>query len=1344
MTADGNKKRTPRAIFLAVRQVATPDEQSQWLDEMCAGQDELRRQVKEMLVAAQSEQTNPLEHLGAMLNATEWRSDSPLTNIEKHPLIGPYRLHQRLGEGGMGEVFLAEQRKPLHRTVALKLIKRGMDSREVLARFEAERQALSLMNHPYIAKVFDAGESDDGRPYFVMELVRGISITDYCDQHKLTTRERLELFVNVCQAVQHAHQKGVIHRDLKPSNILVELHDVRHVPKVIDFGVAKAINQRLTERTLLTRFSQMIGTPLYMSPEQAELSGLDVDTRSDVYSLGVLLYELLTGSTPFDSETLKQADFDEMRRIIREDEPPKPSAKVSTLKAEALSTVSQRRASDPRRLSDSLAGELDWLVMKALEKDRTRRYESASALAADIERYLDGQAVEACPPSATYRFKKFAFRNKAVLATTTIVLITLLLGIAGTSWQAWRATRALATASEERENALKNFRRARNTVDTFLKTVEENELLQNPEMQPLRHELLDISRRYFREFIDDGQNQPELEADLADAYLRVGDIAWTLGELGSSIATDRKTVEIRQKLAADNPQDPEHQHNLAATYLAVSNHGNENQLDYLRKAIETANTLPNTPKYQHTLAKAYARLGNVICRQYQNRRDKTPTELREGAESAEQGSKLFEQLIQLTPEVAEYRMGLGESYALIGQYRMIDFKRSERDDFHQRALAVLEKLVDDFPDNAEYSSKLASVYYNDVQAEAEKSFEIVRSLSEKNPTVVRYQHTLINLHLSLADIRKDAPERAVENLKRAVELANDLVNRHARNWMFRKTLARCYLALGRLQLKEQNFEQGIASLQAAITHFIHYTTKERTDVGDLIDAYAYLSEPYQAAGRVEEALSAGRNALELAVERVKSNKNMRWVWGRSNVMQHYASLLYRGGKVQEALVEAQRAVKLQEQAITDGGLSNATGEVAIRCHEVLMDCNRDIAQYQEAVGRYAEAADAYRRALEAEAQVIRVVPGAEFYNSPNHVYNKFMAATQKSGNRREAELFLRKELATWQDLLKISKVKESCRIRELELQLRLAVYLAELNRHDEASAFYRDARVLFAELSASEPEWVAKTITTCIHVCPHRKSELPADAYQSDFLEAIDQQLASALDVAREKTKKYPAMAYHEHWCWDAWSTLAVAYYRPLQWEGAAAEARLAIKLAPNEPEKLQLLAPLLLLAGNLEEYQALCKRLLAEESKFWNHDHLKKLLPLCLLDPQPENPEKLLSLAQKAVVGTPADHVLSVAYYRAGEPQQAIDGLMSALKSTSGDEPIIELHLAISHHLAGHQEEASVWLDKGRRHQDSVVGPANRLAYEVLLQQAEQLIAASQPATPHEQKAPATLSSPN
>jgi WD40 repeat protein/serine/threonine protein kinase len=413
-----------RSVFLAVLDIADPSERSAYLDRACAGDTALRAGV-EALLKAHQEPGSFMERPAAALVATV--DESPLSE-RPGTVIGPYKLLEQIGEGGFAIVFLAEQQVPVCRKVALKVLKPGMDSKQVIARFEAERQALALMDHPNIAHILDASTTEQGRPYFVMELVRGVPITEFCDLNHLPVRRRLELFVSVCQAVQHAHHKGVIHRDLKPSNVLVTLHDDKPVVKVIDFGIAKAAGQRLTDKTLFTNFTQMIGTPLYMSPEQAQMSALDVDTRSDIYSLGVLLYELLTGTTPFEAERLRTAGYDEIRRIIREEEPARPSARVSTL-GQASATISANRGSGPRELSALFRGELDWVVMKALEKDRNRRYESAGAFAADVERYLKDEPVQACPPSAWYRFRKFARRHKAALAATAAMAAALLLAV---------------------------------------------------------------------------------------------------------------------------------------------------------------------------------------------------------------------------------------------------------------------------------------------------------------------------------------------------------------------------------------------------------------------------------------------------------------------------------------------------------------------------------------------------------------------------------------------------------------------------------------------------------------------------------------------------------------------------------------------------------------------------------------------------------------------------------------------------------------------------------------------------------------------------------------------------
>ena len=421
-----SEPRREESIFEAALALP-PEKRPAYLSQACGDGTELRRRI-ELLLQSNDRAGEFLEP--ALTPGTDRTMVISAPPSEKPgDVIGHYKIREKLGEGGCGMVYVAEQTEPVRRRVALKVIKLGMDTRSVIARFEAERQALAMMDHPNIARVLDAGATETGRPYFVMELVRGIKITDYCDQNHLNTSQRLELFIQVCQAVQHAHQKGVIHRDIKPSNILVTLHDGVPVPKVIDFGIAKATEGRLTEMTVYTELRQFIGTPAYMSPEQAEMSGLDIDTRSDIYSLGVLLYELLTGRTPFDAHELVESGLDAMRRTIREKEPMRPSTRLSTMLDADLTAVAQRQGAEPPRLVHFIRGDLDWIVMKALEKDRTRRFESASGLALDVNRFLKNEPIEARPPSGLYRFQKLVRRNKTAFAGAAAVLAALVLGL---------------------------------------------------------------------------------------------------------------------------------------------------------------------------------------------------------------------------------------------------------------------------------------------------------------------------------------------------------------------------------------------------------------------------------------------------------------------------------------------------------------------------------------------------------------------------------------------------------------------------------------------------------------------------------------------------------------------------------------------------------------------------------------------------------------------------------------------------------------------------------------------------------------------------------------------------
>jgi eukaryotic-like serine/threonine-protein kinase len=904
-----------QAIFLAAVEAENLAKRSDVLNAQCADDAELRARVEALLRV--HDQSRGLPEVGTLNFARERQATAigPTAAGAGKIVADRYRLLEEIGEGGMGTVWVAEQTQPVRRRVAIKLIKSGMDTRQVLSRFELERQALAVMDHPNIAKVLDGGVTDQGYPFFVMEYVKGIPITKYCDEARVNVDGRLNLLVQVCQAVQHAHQKGIIHRDLKPSNILVCLYDGRPIPKVIDFGLAKAVNEPLDERTLYTAHGIMIGTPLYMSPEQAQFNNLDVDTRTDIYSLGVILYELLTGTTPLDPKRFKDAAWQEIVRLIKEEEPSKPSTKLSG--SGSLPSVAAQRSLEPAQLTRLVRGDLDWIVMKALDKERSRRYETANGMARDLERYLADEVVEARPPSTRYRFLKFVRRNRRVVAAVGLIALTLVGGIVGTTWgmlSAVQAQKAEAVRAEgerlakldaneqklkaiaaneqtqkARDRAERRFELAVEAIENFRGVVDGNLDVKNrPENEALRKALLQAPLGYYQKLRDDlnasGDASPETRTQLGDAYFKLGSLNYNIGSQADALKEFDEAASLYERLFREAPaeQKSKYRARLARTLAErgelQSSSSNMNSLafDSLHRSRDLQEASihddPADMSARKTLARVLYSLAGLEGRK--GKLDSALNTLKTSQASLEEGCLQAPDDVGLQMLLARVHLRRSE---LLSEQRG---RLAEAQDAAQTALQFIEGLVRSHPDSVECKQELARAYsrlgiIKQRQGAQDRALELFSKQASTFEEMVRLQptrnhlkldHALALGSLASAQYHLGRNEEGLANLQRGRDLAAALVRENPTNLTFKRALSTLdsrkvfpLHSLGRV-------EEALAAATSSTTFLEEVSRAEPDDLGalkDLAGAHYNCALLSRELGRVDAAETEYKKALAL-------------------------------------------------------------------------------------------------------------------------------------------------------------------------------------------------------------------------------------------------------------------------------------------------------------------------------------------------------------------------------------------------------------------------------------------------------------------------------------------------
>ncbi len=957
-------------------------------------------------------------------------ADAPASKGIGTVVAGRYELVEVIGEGGMGSVYRASQSEPVKRQVALKLIRAGMDSRGVLARFDAERQALALMDHPNIARIYDGGMTQSGQPFFVMELVEGVPITDYCDRKRLPVRARLELFVAVCQAVQHAHQKGIIHRDLKPANVLVAEVDGRPTPKVIDFGVAKATEVKLTDMSFADT-GAIVGTPTYMSPEQADPSSMDIDTRTDVYALGIMLYELLTGSPPIDASQFRRGALLEMLRMVREVDPPRPSTRLST--ADALPSIAANRSIEPARLSKLLQGELDWVVMKALEKDRARRYDTANGFARDIQRYLADEVVEARPPSRGYRLKKFVKRNKVQVVAASLVLLTLVGGIIGTSVGLVRADRARDAeaaqrriAVEQKKKAEKARDRTREVLDAMTAEAIGDSIGTQKEITPDQKKFLSEVLTYYKEFAGEKADDEQTRARTAEAASRVGMIEYRLGARPEAKAAFEMGRDAFRALAADFPAVASYREDLASNLRNLGFH-----LRALGRRTEAE------AAFREALA-LQAKLADDFPRAHELRRSQAVSQQNMGSLLMDLGrlaeaERVLREALAINQGLADHpdaspfdRDQVAASHANLANVFRLEGKVEEAEAQFRQAQALSERLVAEFPEAPDYRHNLAvthanlGTFLNSLGRGAEAREHLVSATNLGDKLAADFPAQPIHRY-HLASARN--------NLGTAL---NSAARRAEAEEQYRKALALREKLAAEFPT-EPDYRQQVAASQFNLGCHL-------ADLGRLVEA----AEFHRKAMAIQEKLvadSPGSSDARVLLGKIDSN---------------YGATLGLMGRYKESLPWLDKAIALIEpiyradprvadakQALASGyGIRGKAHEMLRKCAEAANDWERAV-ELMSGPGRVSTRANlatmyAASGSIEKAVAIVEAVAGSPGL-VPEHLYNFAcvygIASGKIAGKKQEYEQKAMKWLqaaveAGYDDLANIKKDTDLAPLRD--------------------------------------------------------------------------------------------------------------------------------------------------------------------------------------------------------------------------------------------------------------------------------------------------------------------------